>query len=71
MNKVNSVFAPILDAICPPSSPTNALQAIHAIALKKGFAAEDIMSIRYDPKHEEWAYTCEGTGEFFINLKPE
>lgn len=50
---------------------TNALSAIHAIALKRGFAAEEIMSIRL--LHGLWGYTLKDkeAAEFFINLSTE
>lgn len=35
---------------------TNALSAIHAIALKKGFPAEEIMGIQYNAVDENWHY---------------
>lgn len=50
--------------------PTNALQAIHAIALKEGFPAEEIMSVRPANEANRWIYTLINSFEMdhFINL---
>jgi len=71
MHNVNPVFAAILDAICPPPSPTNALSAIHAISLKLGFPAEDIVAIKpwTNAPLDKWEYQLKDTTEWiFINL---
>jgi len=38
--------APWNDDATPEPSPTNAISALHAIALKEGFPVEEIMSVR-------------------------
>jgi hypothetical protein len=50
--------------------PTNALSTLHAIALKKGFAVEDIMSVALaDKENNQWSYSIKDVEEmFFINL---
>jgi len=50
---------------------TNALQAIHAIAFKKGFPAEEIESIEWleEGDGNQWRYRIKATGKWFnINL---
>jgi hypothetical protein len=48
---------------------TNALQAIHAISLKKGFAAEEIMSIR--EMDGLWLYKLSLDNRIEYSFKPE
>ncbi len=48
----------------PPCAPINALSAIHAIALKKGFPVEEIMSIQADEDIPDmWYYTLKGNSK--------
>ncbi len=45
-------------------APTNALSAIHAISLKKGFPVEEIMSIQADEDIPDmWYYTLKGNSK--------
>jgi hypothetical protein len=49
--------------------PTNALSALHAIALKKGFAVEDIDGIERWREHAEvetWRYRLLATDEWHV-----
>jgi hypothetical protein len=51
---------------------THALQAIHAIALKKGFPAEDIIGIQYNAVDENWHYQLKNMLDWItINLSNE
>lgn len=52
-------------------SPTNALSALHAIALKEGIPIEEIMSVDYDSTTGECTYTKKDSPIFYINLKCE
>lgn len=52
-------------------TPTNALSAIHAIALKKGFPAEEIEAVQLakDGTENAWGYRLNGCDEWhYINL---
>lgn len=51
--------------------PTNALSALHAIALKEGFAVEEIMSVTNKYGHV-WGYWLKGVPhELVINLSTD
>jgi hypothetical protein len=52
-------------------APTNALSALHAIALKKGFPVEQIMGIGQCGAPGDWWYSLEDGVEHLINLKTE
>ena len=49
--------------------PKNALEAIHAIALKEGFKAEEIISINPGNEEGEWFYCLYADYYITINLK--
>jgi len=57
----------------PADSPTNALSALHAIALKEGFPVEEIASVQPAKEPHCWIYTLvnDSPGEYFINLKTD
>lgn len=78
MSKVHPVFAAILETVYPTPLPTNALSAIHAIALKKGVPAEDITGvwegkdIKGNVIQNTWAYTIKHNFiTFIIDLSNE
>lgn len=52
-------------------APTNALSALHAIALKKGFPVEDITSVRQCGAPGDWWYSLNDGLEHLINLTSE
>jgi len=50
-------------------APTNALSALHAIALKEGFPVEEITAVQ-PLMNDNWRYALAGIDkEFIINLK--